>query len=257
MASRKEEKERLRQIRVEAEQREKAGQRRRLFIGYALGGLIGLVVIAGIVALILNSSGSGGNAHLNPSSGSSNGVKPDERSGTAPPKLKDVALKTAAKKAGCVLKLGLKDEGHQHIAPNASTPNYKTNPPTSGPHVEPPYQQEDGAYLTPPKEIDFVHSIEHGRVEFQYSPKLSEKDQLELKGFYDTEYAAALLFPNPKMPYQVAATAWTNLMGCKTYKGTATLEALRAFGKQTWGRFGSEPPSGFPYSGPTPANPKN
>jgi hypothetical protein len=265
MATRKEEKERLRQLRVEAEQRDKAAQRRRLMVGYVLAGLIGLVVIAGIVVLVTSSGGGGaqGASHVNPlnpaggGSGSVNGVPLDNRTGTPPPKQKVTNLDTAAKKAGCVLRLGLTDEGHTHIPPTAKTPNYKTNPPTSGPHVVPPYQQADGAYLKMPKEIDFVHSLEHGRMEIQYSPRLSTKDQLELKGLYDTMYGATLLFPNGKMPYAVAATTWTNLIGCKSYKGSITDDAIRDFGKATWGRYGSEPVSAFGFTGPTPASPSN
>ena len=92
-----------------------------------------------------------------------------------------------------------------------------------------------------PAEIDFVHSLEHGRLEIQYAPDLPEKDQLALKGLYDTMYGATLLFPNEKMPYEVAATTWTNLLGCPTYKGAITLDAIRAFGKATWGKYGGEP----------------
>ena len=165
-------------------------------------------------------------------------------------------LATAAKQAGCVLRLHLADEGHDHIPPGSPTPHYKTNPPTSGNHVEPPYQQADGAYSEMPAEIDFVHSLEHGRMEIQYSPKLAQSDQLALKGLYDTEYAGALMFPNDKMPYQVAATTWTNLLGCPTYKGAITLDAIRAFGKKTWGKYGGEPVNAFPFTGPTPGNPQ-
>ena len=58
------------------------------------------------------------------------------------------------------------------------------------------------------------------------------------------------------MPYEVAATTWTNLLGCKTYKGAITLDAIRDFGRLTWGRYGGEPVDGFgPLNGPTPANP--
>jgi hypothetical protein len=38
-----------------------------------------------------------------------------------------------------------------------------------------------------------------------------------------------LLFPNPEMSYEVAATAWTQLLGCNRFDGAATLDALRAF----------------------------
>ena len=173
-----------------------------------------------------------------------------------PPPAKVTNLAAAAKQAGCELRLHLKDEGHEHIPVGSPTPDYKTNPPTSGNHVEPPYQQADGAYTEMPAEIDFVHSLEHGRMEIQYAPDLPEKDQLALKGLYDTMYGATLLFPNEKMPYEVAATTWTNLLGCPTYKGAATLDAIRAFGKATWGKYGGEPAEAFPFTGPTPAEPE-
>ncbi len=169
--------------------------------------------------------------------------------------MKITNLQAAAKAAGCKLQLNLKDEGHQHIPVGSKPPEYETNPPTSGNHVEPPYQQADGAYSEMPLEIDIVHSLEHGRMEIQYSPDLSDEDQLALKGLYDTMYGATLLFPNERMPYAVAATTWTNLIGCPTYKGAATLDAIRAFGKQTWGKYGGEPVAAFAFTGPTPAEP--
>lgn len=229
-------------------------------IAYGVGAVAALIVA--VVVIVVASSGGGGSSgggeahiNLNASYGSTNGYQPDNRVGTPPPAVKVSDLKTAAKQAGCTLRLKLKDEGHEHIPPSAPTPNYKTNPPTSGAHVEPPFQQADGAYSEMPAEIDIVHSLEHGRMEIQYSPKLPEKAQLELKGLYDTMYGATLLFPNDKMPYQVAATTWTNLLGCPTYKGAATLDAIRAFGKATWGKYGGEPVAAFKFTGPTPANP--
>jgi hypothetical protein len=165
-------------------------------------------------------------------------------------------LQQAAKQAGCKLELHLEDEGHEHIPKGSPTPNYKTSPPTSGKHVEPPYQQADGAYSEEPEPINYVHSLEHGRLEIQYAPSLPEKEQLELKGLYDTMYGASLLFPNKTMPYQVAATTWTNLLGCPEYKGAITLDAIRAFGKETWGKYGGEPVFGFKFTGPTPAEPE-
>jgi Protein of unknown function (DUF3105) len=198
-----------------------------------------------------------GDPHVNrnPSVGSTNGVEPDDRAGTVPPPSSGMSLPAAARAAGCTLRLHLRDEGHEHIPPNAPTPAYETNPPTSGPHVEPPFQQADGAYAEMPAEIDFVHSLEHGRLEIQYAPDLPEEAQLELIGLYDTMYGATLLFPNENMPYQVAATTWTNLLACPRYEGAATLEAVRQFGRATWGRYGGEPVRGFRFAGPTPAEP--
>ncbi len=230
-------------------------------LAYIGAGVVGLFVVAGIVVLIASSGGGGGgntaDAHIEVGSGSTNGIEPDGRAGTAPPPTKVTNLKVAAKKAGCDLRLHLKDEGHTHIPPGSPTPNYGTNPPTSGNHVEPPFQQADGAYSEMPVEIDFVHSLEHGRMEIEYSPKLPEKDQLALKGLYNTMYGGALLFPNENMPYKVAAATWTNLLGCPEYKGSITDDAIRAFGRATWGKYGREPVNAFPLAaGPTPAEPK-
>jgi hypothetical protein len=257
---REREREQLRQERVEAEASDKSSGRNRLIVGYAIAST---AVLAIAVAIFLIASGGGddegggGDAHinLNTSIGSTNGIQPDTRLGTEPVAAKTTDLEAAAKAAGCQLRLGLKNEGAEHIPQGSQTPDYATDPPTSGPHVEPPYQQADGAYSEMPAEIDIVHSLEHGRMEIQYSPDLPEKAQLELKGLFDTMYGATLLFPNDKMKYEVAATTWTNLLGCPTYKGAATLDAIRAFGKQTWGKFGGEAVEAFPFTGPTPADP--
>ena len=255
---REEERERLRQARQERESSQAKADKRRLLAVYGVAGVIGLLVVVGIVSVIASSSGGGGGeSHINQASGSTNGFKPDERDGTAPAAVKVTNLKQAAKQAGCTLKLKLRDEGHTHIAPTATAPDYKTSPPTSGNHVEAPYQEADGAYSEMPGEIFIVHSLEHGRMEIQYSPDLPEEDQLALKGLYDTMYGGTLLFPNENMDYEVAATTWTNLLGCPKYKGAITLDAIRDFGKATWSRYGGEPANAFSLKGPTPLEPKS
>jgi hypothetical protein len=253
---REEERERLRQARQEREKKQAGSEKRRLMIGYGAAGVVGLLVIVGIVAVIVSAANKndGGDAHIAQQSGSTNGVQPDTRSGTTPPPVKVTNLEQAAKKADCDLRLNLKEEGHTHIPPTSPTPEYGTNPPTSGDHVEPPYQQADGAYKEMPREIDIVHSLEHGRIEFQYSPDLSGSEQLEMIGVYDTLYGGSLLFPNGNMPYAVAATGWRSLIGCNEYKGAITLDALRDFAKQRWGN-GREGATSFPFTGPTAAEP--
>jgi len=254
---REEERERLRQARQEREKKQAGSERRRLMLGYGAAGIVGLAVVIGLVVVIVSaaSKNDGGEAHIDQGTGSTNGVQPEKRSGTPPPPPKVTNLQKAAKLADCDLRLHLPAEGHEHIPPTSPTPKYKTNPPTSGDHVEPPYQQADGAYSEMPLELDIVHSLEHGRMEIQYSPDLAESAQLELIGLYDTMYGATLLFPNENMPYEVAATTWTNLIGCNEYKGAITLDAIRAFGKETWGKEGREPVAGFPFTGPTPEEP--
>jgi len=258
MANRREEKERLRQIRLEAEQRERSEQRRKLLLGYAVAGVLGAAVIVGIVVVILSSGGgdgASGGAHINAITGDTHGLAPDERDGPEPPPLAETSLSEAAATAGCDLREDLPIEGRSHLPPDSKEPNYKTNPPTSGNHIEPPLQQADGAYLDPADQINVVHSLEHGRLAIQYNPQLPEETQLELRGLYDTEYGGALLFPNPDMPYDVAAVTWGNLLGCKEYRGEATLDAIRLFGLEHWGQ-APEPVDGFgPLDEATPGTP--
>ncbi len=241
MATRKEEKERLRAQRLEAERSEATAARKRLLLGYGVAGVLTAAVLAGIVVVI--ASGGGGSsvdtpaaAHIDLATGSINGVEADAREGTTPPPVGNLDLENAAAAANCDLRLDLPDEGNSHLEPGASPPKYGTNPPTSGNHVTTPFQEADGAYRQMPELIQIVHSLEHGRIEVQYSPDLPEEDQLALKGVFDESPSGMLLFPNPRMPYEVAATAWTQLMGCKTYKGAKTLDAIRDFRDQYRGR---------------------
>lgn len=254
------EREKRRQERLESEQADASSNRNRVVVGYAVASTVVLAIAVLVFVLVSggdDDAAAKGDSHinLNAAVGSTNGVTPDDRAGTPPPAVKVPDLKTAAKEAGCDLRLALRDEGNSHIPEGSPAPDYKTNPPTSGNHVAPPFQQADGAYSEMPDEINFVHSLEHGRLEIQYSPDLPEKDQLALKGVYDTMYGATLLFPNDEMDYEVAATTWTNLIGCPTYKGAITLDAIRDFGKLTWGKFGGEPAEAFTFTGPTPAEP--
>ena len=238
MASRKEEKERLRQERLDAERQAQSAGRRRLTIGYVVAGVLALVIVAGLVIALAgggSDSGDGSSAeaagdNVNTEFGGKvpEGIRVDDRVGTTPPEVQNGDLTAAAKAAGCDLRLNLKDEGSTHLDPQSDDlPNYGTNPPTSGDHY--PVPLADGAFLDYPSPGTFVHSLEHGRIIIMYSPDLSEEDQLALKGVFDADRPGVDLFPNPDMPYEVATTAWTQLMGCKTFEGDATLDAIRDF----------------------------
>jgi hypothetical protein len=243
MANRKEERERLRAERLAAERAATGDERKRLILGYFVAGLLGAVVIAGIVVAVMNSGGGAGDeaevneaAGIDPTTGAGNllaDLEPDEREGTPPPPVEQADLEKAAEAAGCELKLGVEDQGNTHLEPGSKLPDYDTNPPTSGDHFA--ENVPDGAYLTTPEIGNFLHSIEHGRIQIQYDPGLSEDEQLELKGLFDSDPQGMMMFPNPDMPYEVAATTWVNLIGCKEYTPEA-IDALRAFRDQFRGQ---------------------
>ncbi len=188
-------------------------------------------------------------AHVQSQSGSFSGLELDCRTGTPPPEVQLGDVAAAAKAAGCELRENLPDEGANHVADSEKVV-YKTNPPTSGNHN--PTPTADGAYRTPlntdtsssPNVRNFVHSMEHGRIEIQYSSDLPESDQLALKGVFDESPDGMLMYPNDDMPYQVAATAWTNMLVCPKYD-PAVLDAIRDFRDSDRGH---GPEAGIPIS---------
>lgn len=244
MASRKEEKERLRQAREAAEAADRRSQRKRLIFGYAVAGVIILAVVVGIVVAIAGG-GDGGEEQasdgerLNRTFGIlPEGVEVDARDATEAPGEGGADLATAAKDANCELLTDQRDEGATHIDPDSKVPNYGANPPTSGNHSPDPLA--DGAFITTPSPLNYVHGLEHGRIQIQYNTKLPEEDQLQLLALYDEDSPGMMLFPNDDQPYLVAATAWRQTLGCDSYEGAATLDAIRAFRDQYRGR-GPEP----------------
>jgi hypothetical protein len=208
MAHRAEEKERRRRERIEREEaaRRAAARKRTLQLGAGVIG--GLVVIAVIVVLVAGGGGGG-----------------DDNVDTT-------KLAADAKAAGCTFS-SFKSEGRTHTAGKVT---YKTNPPTSGNHNPTPAQ--DGIYRagnTPPKE-NFVHSLEHGRIEFQYKAGASAADVAKLRALAeeplnDTPGYHMLMFENnTNMPTEFAAAAWTKSITCGQLTPQA-INAMREFRK--------------------------
>jgi Protein of unknown function (DUF3105) len=236
----KDERERRRAARLAAEQAQTQGARRRLTAGYVVAGLLALALVAGLIVALAGGGddGSGGSgsadaAHIQVGTGSTADLTPDDRAGAPAPPLGEARLDAAADAARCELRLDLPEEGDGHFTDEGEG-EYDTTPPTSGDHYGVPTETAsgalaDGAYADAAPQARVVHSLEHGRVAVQYSPDLSEEDQLALKGVFDESPPGMLLFPNPDMPYAVAATAWRQLIGCETYEGATTLDAIRDF----------------------------
>ena len=132
------------------------------------------------------------------------------------------ALVKAAKAAGCTAQ-DLPDEGRQHTT---TTPRYRSNPPSSGPHN--PVPAADAAYRRAPALGQLVHSLEHGRIVMWYRPSATEaRDALMKVG--DSDPRHMILTPNlTDMPYEAAATAWTHLLGCPKLNDDVP-DAVRAF----------------------------
>ncbi len=206
MASRQEEKERRRRERLEAEQaaQRSASRKRVLAIG---GGAVLVIAVIGAIAVI--ALAGGGDKTANTSN-----------------------LAADAKAAGCTFN-SYKSEGREHTTGKVQ---YKTNPPTSGKHNPTPAQ--DGLYApgNEPAPENAVHSLEHGRIEFQYKPGTSKADVAKFRKLAEEElngtpgYHVLMFENNTKMPTQFALVAWTKSLTCDTLDAKS-MDVMRQFRK--------------------------
>src|SRR5829696_1151535 len=218
MSSRKEEKERLRREREERERAAASGARRRRRIGYGVGGVLVLAALVAIAVVAL-AGGGGSEDHRTPRGG----PQPDADLPESPvPPQRETDFAKATKASGCVPR-SERSEGRGHTT---SPVKYRTNPPTSGKHN--PNPPEDGAYGQSPGSERLVHALEHGRVIIQFRPSAPEKLRGQLKSLFDEDPYHVILTPNPTMPYEVAATAWTQMLGCEQ-ANDQVFDAIRAF----------------------------
>ncbi len=223
MASRKDEKARLREEREERERTAAAGARRKRLVGYGAAGVLGVAALVAVIVVAL----AGGNGGTGGGGGGSGGqaagpVEPaDFPSSPAPPqRITDLAQ--AARAAGCTTQ-SFRSEGDTHTPEPVK---YKSSPPHSGNHNEIPI--EDGLYDEAPRNENSVHALEHGRILMDYKPSASEETKGQLKALFDEDPYHMVLLPNAKMPYEVAAVAWTEVLGCKR-ANPQVFDAIRTF----------------------------
>jgi hypothetical protein len=213
MASRKEEKERLRQER-EARERAAAAKARRARLLQLIGGIVvACAIIAGVAYAV--SGGGGG--------GADDGPDVDEGK-----------LRAAAQRSGCVYR-SFPEEGRDHVTEPLTEADFKTNPPTSGAHN--PQPAPDGIYVAgneAPIE-NWVHTLEHGRVLIQYRPGIDKAVVTQLQQLFNEDvagsgggYHSVLMRNNSKMPFQVAAVAWRHYMACREFT-PESIPAMRTF----------------------------
>lgn len=221
MASRKEQKERLKEERLEREREAQSAERRKRLVGYGAGGVLVVGVIVALVVVLLAGGSDDGAASGGGSEPASTGDLPE---GEAPPQ--EVSdLDEAVRAANCKL-TEENDEGSDHVPPDTDV-EYEANPPTSGDHFAVP--AEDGAYVEAPETGELVHTLEHGRIYVQFDPDAPESVKGDLKALYDEDPYHMVIAPNATdMPYEVAATTWTRTLGCpKMNEGV--FDAIRTF----------------------------
>ena len=208
MSSRQEQKEQAKRERLEREAAEQKAAKRKRLVQIVGGVVVGAVVVVGVVLVIAG------------------GGKDDGRD--------EGTLNAAAKTAGCVVR-SFPDEGAAHVTKTLTIKDFKTNPPTSGDHNVNPAQ--DGVYApgNEPELQNWVHTLEHGRILFQYKPGTPAPRIAQLQTLFNEPvldsgngYHSVLMQNNTKMPFEVAAVAWRHYVGCPKFSDQA-IEAMRAF----------------------------
>jgi hypothetical protein len=193
MSSRQEEKERRRREREEREQAEARAQSRKKAFQIGIGTVLAIVAL-GAVALVALGSGKSS-------------------------KVDTSRLTADATAAGCTFK-SFKSEGRNHVTGKLTAKDFKTNPPTSGNHN--PTPAADGVYApgNEPEIANWVHTLEHGRIEYQYKPGTSAADIAKLQAlaqapFNGTAGYHTLVFQNNSgMSPKFALVAWTHSLTC-------------------------------------------
>jgi Protein of unknown function (DUF3105) len=223
VASRHEEKQRRRAEREARERAEAAAAARRKRLQYVFGGLLAVLAVAAVAVLAVTSLGGGDDETEVRAANRADGVS------VPAPRLSG-NLTAAAKAAGCVVR-NVPEEGRDHRTKDFKASDYGTNPPTSGPHN--PNWYQDGVYVpgTTPRLGMLVHTLEHGRIDLQYRPGTSKQTVRRLEALVaqmDGGYHMLLFQNTTKMPYAVAATAWTHLLGCRSMNDRV-FDAVRAF----------------------------
>lgn len=164
-------------------------ERRTVLYVLAIAGL-GVVVLAGILALVAFSGGDGGSAAIGSrycTERSFPGLQPAHRN-----------------------------------TPEAK-PDYNSDPPSSGPHYAQwaPWQWYDD----PVRQTILVHNLEHGGVVIQYGSEVSESDVQELQSFYQDDPNGLVVAPLPRLGNKFALTAWNAPPYDRTEEDVAEVDA--------------------------------
>ena len=113
--------------------------------------------------------------------------------------------------------------------PDARSPKWNTDPPTSGPH----YVQTViyGAYAEPLQVGRVVHNLEHGAAYIFYGDEVPEETVQQLRSFYDDHARGTILAPYPRLGDQIALGAWfaAGLDEAKSEGGSGVLAKCPAF----------------------------
>jgi hypothetical protein len=228
MASRKDQKEALRQERLAREQQAAQAAARKRLIGIVVAGVLVLGIVGALAAVLLAGGDDGGGGG---GEGGGGGARISYPDGGEIPEQREADLKVAAKAAGCTDEtLEAEGAGNHTTDPNEEI-EYESEPPSIGRH----YQEwpEDDIFEEAPKTSHVVHTLEHGRILVWVRPDLPEEQRAQFKALYDEDPYHVIMLPREELKEPFAVTAWVgqttgHTLRCKEVNDQ-TWDAIRSF----------------------------
>jgi hypothetical protein len=227
MSSRKEQKEALRQERLEREQKAAQSAGRKRLIGIVVAAILVLGIVGALAAVVLSGDDDEGGGR----DGGGPGASISYPSGGEIPAQQIGDLKQAMKAAGCKDETLEAEGAGQHSTDPNEEIKYESEPPSIGRH----YQEwpDDDIFEKAPKTSHVVHTLEHGRVLVWLRPDLPEAQRAQFKALYDEDPYHVIMLPREELKQPFAVTAWVgqktgHTLRCKDVNDS-TWDAIRAF----------------------------
>jgi hypothetical protein len=227
MANRQEQKAERKAAREQAAREQAARAKRARLLQFGVGGLLVVAIVAGLI--VLSTTGGDGGDDGPIAAGESEAVADVQ----LPPQQFE-ELEAAVEASGCVLEEA-EDLGGEHVTEDVPLSTYNTNPPSSGTHA--PVPAQDGVYPagSQPSHEAWLHSLEHGRIAFQYQSGTSQEQIDRLRALTQEPvlgapggYHTLVMQNDTEMPYAFAAVNWTRFLGCQELS-PASIDAMRLF----------------------------
>lgn len=121
------------------------------------------------------------------------------------------------------------EEGREHVDLQASL-NYKTDPPTSGPHY--PFSTRPAFYTEPQAPGALVHSLEHGQIVIYYDPDKTPAAVVDRLKSYPTQYPGewdGVVVTPRAQEEEVVLTAWRHALRQKSWDEKVAERFMDAF----------------------------
>ena len=228
MSSRKDQKEALRQERLEREQKAAQSAARKRLIGIVVAAILVLGIVGALAAVVLSGGDDDGGGGADGGGGGASISYPD---GGEIPDQSTADLKAAMKAAGCKDETLEAEGAGQHSTDPNEEIKYDSEPPSIGRH----YQEwpDDDIFEEAPKTSHVVHTLEHGRILVWLRPDLPEEQRAQFKALYDEDPYHVIMLPREELKEPFAVTAWVgqstgHTLRCKDVNDD-TWDAIRAF----------------------------